>query len=98
MVADTYPQSGDGCLQFGDDVVGWIDVISVYYCFIGETCPQGGSTRYDAMDCYPEDQVDGSCNLLVRGGDGSIEWIDVICTYYRFVDDPACKPRRPCGP
>lgn len=105
LVGDAFPalgdRNGDGdsddCLEFGNDVIDWMDVISVYYCFIEVTCPQPGSARYDAMDSYPLDQVDGSCAVEVRGGDGMIDWMDVIVTYYRFIDDPPCKPRRPCG-
>jgi len=106
LVGDAYPQlsdsNGDGdsddCGEFGDDTIDWMDVISVYYCFIETSCPQAASARFDAMDSYPPDQVDGSCNLVVRGGDGIIDWMDVITTYYRFIDPPACVPIRPCEP
>jgi hypothetical protein len=106
LVGDVYPPLSDlnsdgdmdDCGEFGDGAIDWMDVVSVYYCFIGVSCPEEGSCRYDAMDSYPGDQVDGSCNLVVRGGDGIIDWMDVICTYYGFVDNPTCKPRRPCQP
>jgi len=105
LVGDAYPtrrdRTGDGdsddCLEFGDDLIDWMDVISVYYCFIGVECPQPDSARFDAMDSYPMDQVDASCAVEVRGGDYEIDWMDVIVTYYRFVEDPPCKPRRRCG-
>ena len=106
MVGDCYPQladlngngDNDDCLEFGDDAIDWMDVVSVYYCFIGTTCPQAGSARYDAMDSYPLDQIDGSCKLVNRGGDGVVDWMDVVTTYYRFLDDTLCRPIRPCGP
>jgi hypothetical protein len=106
-VGDSYPadpgddQTGDGdaddCLEFGNDAISWMDVVSVYYCFTGTECPELGSARHDAMDAYPEDQVDAQCEAVARGGDGVIGWMDAVLVYYTYVEDPPCKPRRSCG-
>jgi hypothetical protein len=107
VVADTFPAdlvndlNGDGdaddCREFGDEVTDWMDVVSAFYCYSGIAGPAPGSARWSAMDCYPIDETDDTCAVIVPGGDGVIDWMDVVATFYYYRGDMPCQVRRPCG-
>jgi hypothetical protein len=71
--------------------------VSVFYCYTGTICPETGSARRDAMDAYPVDETDDLCELVARGGDGAIEWMDVVVVFYEYTGNVTCYPRRPCA-
>jgi hypothetical protein len=107
LVGDVYPSSlatdwnrdgdADDCGEFGDGVIDWMDVVTTYYCYRGYLCPELLSDRFGAMDSYPLDATDELCIVLQYGGDGIIDWMDVVAAFHLYRSPMLCRPSRPCG-
>jgi hypothetical protein len=49
------------------------------------------------MDAYPPDETGELCVVLTPGGDGVIDWMDVVATFYLYQGAMPCQVHRPCG-
>jgi hypothetical protein len=90
LVGDPFPFTGDNVGQFGDNTINTLDLITTLRVAtaVPGYVPPTGCDRFDAMDASPVDTA------TTRGGNGSIDTLDMIVILQRATNIDTTRPRR----
>ncbi len=91
LVGDSSPATGTGIGTFGNSSIDNFDLIDVLRAVtnLPGFLPPACSDRFDAMDSFPVDTVSA------RGGDGSLNNLDILASLARVTNVDTSRPQRP---